>query len=55
MKTSEMIKILEEALKENGDQELSVMAYGEHFPDIELYASDNDLYIEAYLPIQKCI
>lgn len=48
MKTSELIKELEEAMKWNGDQDICVMIYGKQFNDIELNAEDK-LYIEAYL------
>ena len=50
MKTSEMIKELQEAINENGDQDLTVIIYGKMFEDIELNAVDDTLYIEAYLP-----
>lgn len=50
MKTSELIKELREAMKWNGDQEITIMVYGKRFSDIELNAEENDLYVEAYLP-----
>ena len=49
MKTSEMIKELQESIKWNGDQEIVIMIYGKRFTDIEFNAEDNELYVEAYL------
>ena len=53
MKTSELIKELQEAMKCNGDQEVTIMIYGKRFPSVELNAEGNDLYIEAYIPDDK--
>ena len=50
MKTSEMIEQLQDALKENGDQEIVIMIYGKSFDEIEFNASEDELYIEGYLP-----
>lgn len=53
MKTSELIKELQEAMKWNGDQEVTVMIYGKSFSSVELNAEENDLYVEAYIPDDK--
>ena len=50
MKTSEMIEQLQDALKENGDQEIVIMIYGKSFDEIEFNAVEDALYIEGYLP-----
>lgn len=53
MKTSELIKELQEYMKWNGDQEVIVMIYGKSFSSVELNAEGNDLYVEAYIPDDK--
>lgn len=49
MKISEMITILEETMKENGDQELVIMTDGNRYPVIDVYTDDEyELYLEGY-------
>lgn len=49
MKITEMIGILQETLKTNGDQELVIMTDGNRFPVIEVYTDDEyELYLEGY-------
>ena len=49
MKISEMIKELQETLKENGDQTLVIMVDGDRYPVIEVYTDDEEeLYLEGY-------
>lgn len=48
MKTSDLIKLLEESLRENGDLEVVGIAMGEIYPYVDVNCSDEEspLYIE---------
>lgn len=49
MKISEMIKVLEETMKCNGDQQLVIMTDGNRYPVVEVYTDDEyELYLEGY-------
>lgn len=50
MKTSELISLLADTIKWNGDQNVAIMVDGTFRPVVELYANDQYLYLEGYEP-----
>lgn len=55
MKLSELINILSDAMKQNGDMDVVGIVDGKIFDDIEINCPDKDspMYIELYLETDK--